>query len=349
MESNPSHHPLVDSGSLKIEQIGIVVRDAPKTARRYMELTGLGPWMFVDFEFTDFLYRERPMPDGSFLVRAALAQFGKMQVELLQPVFGSSTYAEFLDKHGEGIHHLSLGMLDHHDQVVATLNGNGFPLEIQGILGGRIKCTYVDMLKDLGVIFELAKDLGGTVSGPKPWGSLPVDRPGWIDIKEREISQIGIVVEDVERTAKSYWKLLGIGPWVFFDLRPPQISNLRLHGIEMINDENVQVKIGLANFGSTQIELLEPVNGQSIYMEFLKTRGQGIHHVSLGNTMDHDQVVSVLTDHGIGIEMEGIMGGGAIQFTYMATGQELGTIFELIKTNPDRSNTLVPYARYPAA
>lgn len=347
MGANRAHQPVVDAGNMKIEQLGIVVKDAHKTARRYAELMGLGPWMFVDFEFTDFYYRGQPVEDGQFLVRAALTQFGKMQIELLQPMYGPSTYASFLEKHGQGIHHLSLGVMEEHDQVVSALSSKGFPLEIQGVLGDRMKCTYVEMLNDLGVIFELAKDLGGTAKGPKPWGTLPVNEPGLIDTKDREISQVGIVVKDVEKTTKAYWELLGIGPWVFYDLKPPHISDCTLHEIKMIDHEDVHVRAALADFGSVQIELLEPVSGKSTYMEFLQTRGQGIHHVSLGETKDHDQVVSVLRDQGVGVEMDGLMGGGAFRFTYMATQQELGTVFEFVQIDPNKTNTLVPCGQYP--
>ena len=74
--------------------------------------------------------------------------------------------------------------------------------------------------------------------------------------------------------------------------------------------------------------------------------GQGIHHLSFGEAEDHDEVVSVLKNHWIDIEMSGVL-GTAIRFTYMATQKELGTIFEVIKTDKDKTITLVPYGSYP--
>ena len=80
---------------MKIEQIGIVVRDAHKTARRYTEILGLETRMFMDFAFTDLVFRNQPQEEGASLVRAALPQLGKVQIELLQPIYGPSTYMSF--------------------------------------------------------------------------------------------------------------------------------------------------------------------------------------------------------------------------------------------------------------
>ena len=40
--------PVVDVGDKSITQIGIVVRDASKIAKRYSEIFGIGPWIFFD-------------------------------------------------------------------------------------------------------------------------------------------------------------------------------------------------------------------------------------------------------------------------------------------------------------
>jgi hypothetical protein len=82
-------------------------------------------------------------------------------------------------------------------------------------------------------------------------------------------------------------------------------------------------------------------------MEFLKTFGQGVHHVSFGEAEDHDKFVSKMQNNGIEIEMCGVL-GEAIRFTYMATQNKLGTIFEVIKTDPNKKITLLPYGMYPS-
>jgi hypothetical protein len=38
--------------------------------------------------------------------RAAMTMLGSLMVELLQPVEGEGVYRDFLNEHGEGLHHL---------------------------------------------------------------------------------------------------------------------------------------------------------------------------------------------------------------------------------------------------
>ena len=106
------------------------------------------------------------------------------------------------------------------------------------------------------------------------------------------------------------------------------------------------VRAAFADLGDMQIELLEPIKGPGTHMEFLKNFGQGIHHVSFGESEDHNEVVSIMQSNGIDIEMNGIL-GGAVRFTYMATQKELGTIYEVIKTDHNVEMTLAPYGTYP--
>jgi hypothetical protein len=53
-----------------------------------------------------------------------------------------------------------------------------------------------------------------------------------------------------------------------------------------------------------------------------------------------------MQDEGIGIEMQGVL-GDSITFTYFATQRNLGTIYEVLKIDPDIALTLVPTGMYP--
>ena len=176
-------------------------------------------------------------------------------------------------------------------------------------------------------------------------GTFEPKKPGLINLKGKEIRQIGIVVKDAEKAAKHYWEILGIGPWVLIDFKPPHVSDGILHGIS-VNDTDIHIKAALADYGNIQFELLQPVYGASTHMDFLRTRGEGIHHVSFGEVDDHDEFVSILTDQGISVDSTGLL-GGAITFTYMATQKDLGTIYELVNVHPGVESTIVPYGLYP--
>jgi catechol 2,3-dioxygenase-like lactoylglutathione lyase family enzyme len=97
--------------------------------------------------------------------RAKLAFFPvgpNLTVELVEPIGGPSTWSEFLDKHGPGIHHLGL-MVKGMDANVAFLKQNGVRLEQDGgYPGGRY--AYCDATKQVGAILELLENTGGGVS-----------------------------------------------------------------------------------------------------------------------------------------------------------------------------------------
>ena len=70
--------------------------------------------------------------------RAKLAFFkmGQISLELIEPIGGPSTWKEFLDGHGDGVHHIAFrvkGM----DDVLTYLNGKGLPTAQRGDYTGR--------------------------------------------------------------------------------------------------------------------------------------------------------------------------------------------------------------------
>ncbi len=348
MDNSNLDSPAVSTKDKKIEQIGIVVKDVHKTAIRYSEVFGIGPWVFIDFSPTDLAYRNQRIEPGASVFRAAMASLGKLQIKLLQPLVGEGAHAAFLKKRGQGIHHVSFSMGPDYDSIADALKMRGITAEMEGVVGDTLRFCYMDMQNALGTSFEFVKPPAAMPVNIKPWGTYTPKGPGLINLAGKEIRQIGIVVKDAEKTAQNYWELLGIGPWMLVDFKPPHVKDVSLHGISINHDVDFNVRAALADFGDMQIELLEPVSGQSTYKEFLDVYGQGIHHVSFGESPDHDEVVSILKGHGIDVEMDGVL-GNAIRFTYMATQKELGTIFEVIKTDPNTELTLFPYGTYPPA
>lgn len=72
-----------------------------------------------------------------------------------------------------------------------------------------------------------------------------------------EIVQVGILVKDVEQTAKKLEKLIGIGPFEIFE---PDYRDLTLHG----KPGRFKMKIGLAKAGHIHVELMQPLYGETI-------------------------------------------------------------------------------------
>jgi len=81
----------------KIDHIGIVVRDLEKAIEAYSE--GLG------------LDVKRVERSEEFQVKIAFIPVGEVLVELLEPI-GPGGIQDFLDEHGEGLHHVCFRVKD---------------------------------------------------------------------------------------------------------------------------------------------------------------------------------------------------------------------------------------------
>lgn len=86
--------------------IAIVTRDVTRTMAG-LELLGIGPWSSYTFtpeNTTNQTYRGEPSP---FVMRVCFAQVGDIIWELIEPISGRTIFADFLERHGEGIHHVA--------------------------------------------------------------------------------------------------------------------------------------------------------------------------------------------------------------------------------------------------
>ncbi len=143
-------------GTTTVTQIGIVIRDIEKTARAYAEVFGVP---VPSVQITDGLDKAHTRFMGEPTeARAKLAfiNFGQVTIELIEPIGAPSTWQEFLDEHGEGVHHIAFvvkGMDDH----IATLTTHGVPLVQKGdYTGGRY--AYLDGAPRLAVLIELLEN-----------------------------------------------------------------------------------------------------------------------------------------------------------------------------------------------
>ena len=143
-------------GTNVICQVGVIVRDIERSIEAYSQILGLPkpPIVVTDEpEFAHTRYRGKPTK-----ARAKLAFFamGQVSLELIEPVGSPSTWQEFLDERGEGVHHIAFIVKDT-DQVVQYLEGQGLEVVQRGdYTGGRY--TYVDSASALGVVLELLEN-----------------------------------------------------------------------------------------------------------------------------------------------------------------------------------------------
>lgn len=132
-------------------QINIVVADIEKAAEKWAELLGIEkPVIFVNHLEGGENYNYRGEPITCDLLCANIEMPGFV-LELHQPMGGPSSFQEFLDKHGNGVHHIGFEVGDRRDAVIADMEKAGYDVHrTLGIYPGS-SWTIVDSEDDLGV------------------------------------------------------------------------------------------------------------------------------------------------------------------------------------------------------
>jgi methylmalonyl-CoA/ethylmalonyl-CoA epimerase len=146
--------PLIKTRELA--QVGIIVTDLERSVAAYHALLGLASWSVYTYGpgfVQDLTYRGAP---GAFSMRVALSASNPV-VELIQPLTGPSIYDEWLEHHGEGLHHVAVQVPAIRDAVSAAA-GAGFEV-IQSGRGygarGDGGFAYLDTYEQLRIIVEL--------------------------------------------------------------------------------------------------------------------------------------------------------------------------------------------------
>jgi len=135
-----------------VDHIGIVVRDCEKVIETWERMFGIGPWAIREMSGTT--------PEGKTVTaKVAFAYMGDLEIELIQISKGKTLHSEFLETHGEGLHHLGF-FVDDVDGEAASLVAKGAKVIVQN--PGWI---YLDCGGPGGVIFELM-GRRGKITGP---------------------------------------------------------------------------------------------------------------------------------------------------------------------------------------
>lgn len=140
-----------------------------------------------------------------------------------------------------------------------------------------------------------------------------------------KISQIGVVVRDLDKTMKLYTKLLGWGPWNVYEHTSPSLHGTHLRGkpalFSMLCAETM--------VGDTCYELIQPLEGDSIYKEWLEEHGEGLHHVAVmqTNEKDSESFKKKMIESGADMLMGGRI-GETIEFYYLDSEPNLKVILE---------------------
>ncbi len=143
-----------------------------------------------------------------------------------------------------------------------------------------------------------------------------------------KVLQVAVVVKDLDAAVKKYADEYGIGPWMIYEFNPRTVKDM------IIRDERVDyaMRLALCDIGGVQWELIEPKDEKSIYAEFLRTHGEGLHHVALG-VDNYEEAMKFFRAKGHKILQGGTWHG--FTYTYLTTQDDLKFIAEIYNPPPD--------------
>lgn len=131
----------------KVDHIGVAVRSLEKALPFYMEILHLPLLGIEEVE--------------SEKVKVAFLQVGEAKIELLEPTSADSPIAKFIEKRGEGIHHVALGI----DSIEARMK----EMKEQGIVmiqdqpkigAGGALVAFMHPKSTGGILYELCERKG---------------------------------------------------------------------------------------------------------------------------------------------------------------------------------------------
>jgi len=151
--------------------------------------------------------------------------------------------------------------------------------------------------------------------------------------KIKALHQVGFPVRDIEKTMKDYWNILGIGPHTISGLKPsPDV--VLTYGVK---PANYKFRASFAQVGPVELELIQSIEGHTIYDDYIAAHGEGANHLQylVDSLEEMDEHVEILSKKGFPLLMGGRV-GNKIGFAYLDTVSALKTIWEVVRM-PDKS------------
>lgn len=131
---------------LKIEHVGIAVKNIQQSNDLFTKLFGKAPYKLEKVE--------------SEAVSTSFFMLGENKIELLEATDASSPIAKFIEKKGEGIHHIAFEVADIRSEM-KRLQGEGFTLlseEPKKGADNKLIC-FLHPKGTNGVLIELCQEI----------------------------------------------------------------------------------------------------------------------------------------------------------------------------------------------
>ena len=211
-----------------------------------------------------------------------------MKLELIESARPGSFVERFLERRGEGIHHLSIE-IDQLDPLTERMERDGLRIVDRFSANEHEKTAFVSPRSAHGMLVQFwqVRDVA-----PPPAELTPrVARMPGLDVRMR-FDHLSVAVRDID-TAMRFFRS-------YFPLDGEQPTHRGYAG---------DFDLKQFDIGPFRMELVADANGKSFVVPFLARRGEGFHHVSI-DVDDLEPVLERMKADGVRIVDEANLGGG---------------------------------------
>jgi methylmalonyl-CoA/ethylmalonyl-CoA epimerase len=143
--------------------------------------------------------------------------------------------------------------------------------------------------------------------------------------------QVGVVVRDVDRTVAFMSDVFGIRSFRVMDWPPADRPNLKRFYRGKLS--NYTSRMAWADLGPIELELIQPLEGESIFREYLENHGEGIHHLKF-IVSEIESVIEHLSEIGIEASQRGEGLRQGTEWVFFDTERLLGFGIEIMNSIP---------------
>jgi hypothetical protein len=313
-----------------ITQVSLAVRDLEKTMELYWRAFGWSGWDVFDHHPPAHHNTELHGEQVHYTLKGAEVMVGSLNFELLEPVEGPSLWKEFIEEKGEGIASIAVMFktLDEGEAVKQEFAKRGMPVTMKANIGPHIEYYYLDTQDRFGCLIESGSGhatdfVSPAYVYPTP-DAPPTQKAEGLDYG---ITQISLVVRDLESRLQAYHEAFGWGPWKIYEADGETI----MHDCEMDGKpcDFFNVRWAETQVGDLNFELIEPRGGDNPWQRILDRNGEGIGSIAVmfKTREESEKVKAQFQDMGLEITAVGRI-GDHIEWYYLDTEPGFKCIIE---------------------
>ncbi len=252
------------------DRITVVTSRIETVIRNLSEIYGLTNWKNASRTHESLLemqtVRNGKLSPLDFSEKSFVATIGDVELCLVQPEFGNTACMNYLQKYFEGICCVRENIpADRWEDELSRYETFGIRT-IQKEQDETGRTAWLDTLDTLGGMLALHVD-------SEKRGRLRKN------VNKRRLSQINIVTNDVNRTVSELTTLLRIGPWSIGTLNNQTVSDPGILVDGIMTAPEFHFQLGITFYSNIEFEVIQPINGPTVYRDFLKRHGCGFHHI----------------------------------------------------------------------